>query len=256
MKKKLPFLILMVFVLPLFAFFGCNEVTYFSVTAYSSSTIFGSVSGTGTYESGSTITLTATAKQNSTVIGWLYQNTTLLSNENGYTITTSDDKTNSTLSFESKEATQGRYTAVFEDSKMMYVKLDSYQFETEEPITLLSMSVLQGNNTSSMSEAYKSDEQKEIATQEAYPITTNQVLKLSASSSSVVEAEISVIVDNTQRNFNLVGYIDFQKEKSGTNYTSTYKNGTYNMALTFTYNDKTYTLILNMKNLTNKNEAV
>ncbi len=99
MKKKLSFLLLSVFLLPLFALFGCDEKQSFSVSWSSSATEYGLVAGNGavgsaTYEEGSTVTLTARAKNGSQVIAWVRQNTELLANGDVYKInnTLSEDE--------------------------------------------------------------------------------------------------------------------------------------------------------------------
>lgn len=133
MKKKLSILLLSVLVLPLCLLFGCDEKQSFSVNWTSSATMYGDVSGNGAvgssvYEEGSTVTLTARAKNGSSVVAWVRQNTQLLSNGDVYKIenTTSEDEkvVTSTLTFSMSAATQGKYTAVFDDPQQMYVKLE------------------------------------------------------------------------------------------------------------------------------------
>ena len=135
MRKKISIALLSILIVPLIALFGCGEVLSYPVYVFSSSTIYGSVSGNGTYNEGETITLTATAKQGSSFVAWIHQNSTLVQNDQNYNIenqTNSNQKVvKSTLTFTVSEKTQGKYTAVFDDNKMMYTKFDSWRITTD-----------------------------------------------------------------------------------------------------------------------------
>ena len=114
MKKKLSFLLLIVFVIPILAFWGCGSVETYSISASSSDTQFGIVEGQGTYNDGSDITLTATAWSGSNFVAWVFEEKTELVNGDSYSITntTENDKiVSSTITFKCSKETAGNYTA-------------------------------------------------------------------------------------------------------------------------------------------------
>ena len=129
MKKKISILLLVILVLPLFAFLGCGRTTYYKVTL--------SYSGSGhidppqtSYAAGSSVHFVASGN----VVAWVYQNSTLLKDDTTYSIKTTksgDVVTKSELSFKATAETKGAYTAVFSDEKMPYAKLHSYRITTD-----------------------------------------------------------------------------------------------------------------------------
>ena len=142
MKKNFAIFLLALIITPIFALFGCDDVSSFPVVVYSSSIVHGSVSGSGTFKEGQEVTLTATAKRlngsTSHFICWLYENSTIVNDENIYTIENtldSDEKPiKSTLTFTMSKETKGNYTAVFEEEKMMYAKLSGFVVAKQESI--------------------------------------------------------------------------------------------------------------------------
>ena len=86
----------------------------YNITATSSYSQYGYVTGMGMYNEGSRVTLTARGINNHRFVAWVYQNKQIISpNDNAYTITTSDDNLTSTLSFNATSYTSDNYTAVF-----------------------------------------------------------------------------------------------------------------------------------------------
>jgi len=150
MKKKLSLLLLVMFIIPVFAIFGCDEVSYFSVAVKSSSSTLGTVVDiNGTYEEGTTITLKATRKtgeqQNGYFICWLHENSTVVTHGETYEITPTKDENDvvvsSTLKFDLNQNTQGTYTAVFGGldgsiNNMMYAKLESFRLAKQSSFIL------------------------------------------------------------------------------------------------------------------------
>lgn len=142
MKKNFAFILLALIITPLLALFGCGDVSSYRVEAYSSSTIHGTVSGRGTFEEGQEVTLVATAKttnsKQSHVICWLYEDSTIVSEKDGYKIENilDDEKKpiKSTLTFKVNKETKGNYTAVFEEEKMMYSKLSGFVLAKQESL--------------------------------------------------------------------------------------------------------------------------
>ena len=82
MKKRLSILLMAVFIVPIFALFGCDEVNYFKIESYTSSDSFWKVSGRGEYAENTIVTLYANAKSNSNVTGrfvcWLFKKSTII----------------------------------------------------------------------------------------------------------------------------------------------------------------------------------
>ena len=124
-KKSLLFLIL-ILVAPIFLLVGCGEVQSYNITA-TTNCQNGNVTGMGRYDDGSRVTLTARGVNNHRFIAWVYQNKTILVNNNTYNIETSSDSLTSTLTFNASSYTADNYTAIFEDSRQMYYTLSSYR---------------------------------------------------------------------------------------------------------------------------------
>lgn len=120
-SKKNLFLLIFVLIVPIFLLYGCGEMATYNITATSSYSQYGYVTGMGVYNEGSRVTLTARGINNHRFVAWVYQNKQIISpNDNAYTITTSDDNLTSTLSFNATSYTSDNYTAVFEDDSQMY----------------------------------------------------------------------------------------------------------------------------------------
>ncbi|MBP3619171.1 MAG: hypothetical protein J6J24_00765 [Clostridia bacterium] len=135
MKRKFAFMLLALIVMPVFALFGCEEVASYPVLVYSSSMLYGSVAGNGTYKDGQEVSLTASAKKGSHFICWVYENTSIVNDEHIFTITNELDSQEkpikSTLTFTVSASTKGTYTAIFEEEKMMYTKLTDFMVTTD-----------------------------------------------------------------------------------------------------------------------------
>lgn len=278
MKKRLSLLLLSIFVLPVFALFGCDEVASFGVTVYSSSETLGAVSGYGTFDEGTSVTLTATPKSDGRFVAWVYQSEIQLSDGETYKIETTDAK--STLTFTMTATTSGSYTAVFENktqtqsSNMMYIKLSSYRFVTAEsyeqtPEGLTSgsenletaitthMIVSHGKTSNSLIEVLNL-ENTELKDNLIYtPEAVNQVLNLDAYSARHLCVQIVGRIGNSSNatTKELRANIEFKENTQTQNqgYVSnvTYSsNGTYQITFAFAQEGKTYYLILTYENLT------
>lgn len=271
MKKKLSILLLSIFVIPLVALFGCDEVLSYPVYVYSSSTIYGSVAGTGTYDDGSTVTLTANAKQGSHFICWIYENSKQISNDATYkinnTLNSSQKTEKSTLTFSMSTKTQGKYTAVFDDNKMMYVKFHSYRFTTtpdangedddinKDLLMTASMEISQGSTSTNLTSIYKSEELEIKDNLNIYPENISGILKLSTTSNQHIRANTQLAYNGKSMTFNFRADIGFQEntEKIQSNnysYQISYSEGVYKLVFEFKLSaDKTCYLILNYENL-------
>lgn len=269
MKKKFSAFLLCLVMFPLVALFGCDEVSSYSVTVSSSSTIHGSVSGAGTYEEGSTVTLTANAKGGSSVVAWVYQNSTQLQDGDVFSISDTTNEANvvtsSTLTFTMNATTQGSYTAVFSDSKMMYVKLDSY-FLTTNPEsagmeddglqpTLMTANIDVAQGQSALTTIFTAEG---VALRDGVIVSAENITGvLNLSTTTAQNIRVNVVFTMNERTFtfnNLRASLLFQEdvaETSGANhtYSVSYSDGTYRISFNFTIDGQNYHLILNYCNL-------
>jgi len=138
MKKKISIFALIVLVLPLLALFGCGAKNSFYVdvvsswTGLPSGTRGGTVSGSGSYEEDKKVTLTATAKPESRFIAWVFEDSVIISQNSTYSISNQKNSstnkvTKSELSFKASSKTKGKYTAIFDDNKIIYTTLTSWR---------------------------------------------------------------------------------------------------------------------------------
>ncbi len=142
MKRKFLFFMMFLLVLPVFALFGCEKPQYYNFSVRSTGdgtiTINGeSLKGSASVEEGESVTIVAVAK-NQEFLGWVFQNSTLLSDNSTYSIkdTTSDGKVvKSVLTFKSSKSTNGGYTAVFNDGKLTYSRLSAWKITSDEDAT-------------------------------------------------------------------------------------------------------------------------
>ena len=265
MKKKLPLLIVLCLVFPLFALLGCGEVNSYPVTVYQSSSK-GSVGGSGTYAEGSTVTLTANAF-GSHVVAWIYQRTIQIENDETYTITNTLDSAEqpvkSTLTFTMNAQTQGAYTAVFSDGKVMYVKYDNMRLTTDlnapatetptaEPITTASFELSQG--TTELSTILSETEVVFYENVAIRPEKMNSVLNLQMNTTQHIRASVVFSHNNLSSTFNFRSDIKFQEnieEIANSNHTSQvrFANDAYEIIFKFNLDGQTYYLILTYKSL-------
>lgn len=272
MKKKLSFLLLAIFVFPLVAMFGCNQVVSYSVVAYSSSAIHGNVSGSGTFKDGSTVMLTANAISGNSFVCWVFQNTTQLEDDSAYKINNTFNSTQkiekSVLTFTMTSERQGNYTAVFNDSKTMYIKFNSFRF-TSTPDQLAeedsmgkakimdaNISLSQGSSTS-LRTVY---EENGLAIKDNVglkPEKVSEVLKLSATANQHIRAATQLAYSGKTMSISFRADIGFQISTDwivGTNfdYKVIYASGSYQIVFKFKVStDQTYYLVLNYSNLSN-----
>ena len=271
MKKKLPLLLLIIFVIPIFALFGCKDVSSYGVVVYSSAGMYGAVTGNGTYKEGSTVTLTATTKQGSSFICWVYQNSTQLENGSVYKI---DNTTNSaekieksTLTFTASSTTQGAYTAVFSDNKMMYAKLSSLRITStpdadgeednleKDPIMTATISILQGNSSTNLSSVYQIENAEIKDNVNIVPENITEVLKLETNQTKHIRANAQFVYNERTISITFRADINFQTSTdwiSGNNYKYKiqYADGNYKIIFQFQVaTDLAYNLVLNYAEL-------
>ncbi len=258
MKKKFSVFLLSIIILPLIALFGCGESVSYTINTYVSSSIYGTVSGRGTYSEGSTVTLTAYAINGSYFIGWVFQNT-LLSDGGTYSITNTQDSdgaiSKSVLTFTSSATTQGSYSAVFNDGNMLYVKLDSFFVSTDsdsdgiEDSDLLSeimtanIDISQGST--SLTTIYSG---QEVSLKDSVLVSTtdvNGVLKLSTSTAQNVRAVCTITYGASAQTFTFNSELYFQESSD----TVTYSDNTYKITFNFTLGGQDFYLNLIYKAL-------
>lgn len=277
MKKKLSILLLSVFIVPLIALFGCGEVSSYSVSVESSSTIYGntfvngSSSGQETFNEGQSISLTANALNGSSFICWVYQKNTEISNNAPYIISNTTDEngkiTSSVLTFNMSATTQGNYTAIFEDGKMMYTKLQSLRITStpdvageeddlsKEPLMSANITVSQGQSSAMLSTAYSAEGLEIKDNVLIHPENVTQVLNLSASANRIITASTQMTLGERTITINFRAEVGFQQNSPWTTannyrYKVDYANETYTLTFAFqTDADTTYYLVLEYANL-------
>lgn len=281
MKKKLSILILSIFVLPIFALFGCNDVQSFGITVFSSSEALGAVSGYGTFEEDSTVTLYATPKTNGKFVAWIYQGSTLLSDGDIYKIESTEAK--STLSFNANAVTQGSYTAVFENksssqNNMMYIKLDSYRIASAESYQQLPAGIPENDSLETLittnltiSHGKTSNNLNNVLTLENTelkdnmiykPEDINQVLNLDAYGARhlCVQLNGKFVGNLNTTTKELRANIDYKESTTSQNQgylaeVSYNTKGTYEIKFKFEQENQTYYLLLTYKNLSSETTA-
>ncbi|MBE7075628.1 MAG: immunoglobulin domain-containing protein [Clostridiales bacterium] len=268
MKKKLSLFLLTLFVLPVFAFFGCEDLPSWDITVSSSWVNAGEVVGQGTYDEGETVTLTATAKPNNNFIAWVFQDSTLISDNETFKIVNTQNSqqeiSKSTLTFTMSKERQGNYTAVFDETYMEYAKLTNFYITdnltstpeldmgTQETTFNSNISIRQGEKTVFIQNNLPLKNNVLFA-----PTEFDQILYLST--------EQHIIVSANLQNSYAARTIDFRTtidvfsntaktEMEGYSYEVTYSEGSYKIVFEFDFNindsdSKTYYLILNYDNL-------
>lgn len=272
MKKKLPLMFLFLLIIPVFALIGCSEAkASYSVIAYESS-FHGSTTGTGNYVEGSTVTLTATTNTSQDkFLGWIYQNSLIISNDGTYFITDTVENekvVKSTLTFTCSAATQGSYTALFDETDLSYTHFSGLMLSTEENATPASelpqdaeslpnatLSVFQGSSDLVFSgENMLFKQQKDEQSTSALKIT-------------VTDTKNALWLSNPQQiytNLNLEGSnlppmratliykqsTDWSTPQNGVSYKVNYANKEYQVVFRFTKSEQTYYLTLFYDNFT------
>ena len=277
MKKKLSILLLSVFIVPLIALFGCGEVSSYSVSVTSSSTIYGntfvngSSSGQGTYNEGQSVSLTANALNGSSFICWVYQNSTEITNKSPYSISNTTDNsgkiTSSVLTFNMSANTQGSYTAIFDDGKMMYTKFQSLRITStpdvageeddlsKDPIMSANITISQGQSSAMLATVYSGEGLEIKDNVLIHPEDVTQILNLSVSVNRVITATTQMILGDRSISINFRAEVGFQQNKSWTDannyrYKVDYADNTYTLTFAFqTDAETTYYLILEYANL-------
>ena len=277
MKKKLSLFVMIVLLIPVFALFGCGEASSYPVFVYTSSDPFGSVNGNGTYQEGTTVTLTASAKQDCHFVAWVYQNSMLIEDEEGYKITNTQNSNQkigkSVLTFTMSDKNQGKYTAVFDkesslDNKMMYAKLSTYRItstpdkEGEEDdgskssiMTANSISIEHGQNSSNLvkvceAESVDLKENVNVAVEQS-----NEVLKLSEQTKQHLKVSAVLTYKNKAMSLNLradIGYHETTEvvETEKYSYQVKYADGTYKIIFGFKVAvDTKYYMVVEYENL-------
>lgn len=258
-----------IFLVPIFSFLGCGKTNSYSFSASVSDATKGGVEGFGTYTEGSKVTLTATANSGSSFVAWVFQEELQLSENDVYTInyTTNEERiTSSSLSFVSKETTQGNYTAIFEDNNTQYAKLASWKItsdknkesenETSEKQTLLQAYALVSQGKISLNQIYESEDFVDVKENVEVAVSTDYVLKLDPVESQTVIFNASFVYNNVPISPEFRTEIKYHtnsnsQESNGYSTETVYdsNSGTYKIIFGFKLVDTQYYLILNYKNI-------
>ncbi len=265
MKKKFTTAFLALFVIaPIFALLGCGDVSSYKIMARSSSYGQGTVSGEGTYEENSTVTLKATVtNKNSTFLAWLKQDGQIIANDDNFKIENNDNNgriVGSTLSFTSSESTRGTYTAVFSESAetMQYVKLDSFRISDKaydengnfitNPTEITGSSL---NLNVEFSQGVNSSDISTVEVQEDLDVEINQKINAGTAYTLKLDARnaCQIRINATFRQGGLMTPANFRNELLlGTSSKSEFgdvifQNGYYNMVFSFSINSENYYFI-------------
>lgn len=274
MKKKISILMLTLFVLPVLAFLGCGKTESFYVDVVSSWTGLtsgsrgGTVSGSGTYNDGSTVTLTATAKPESRFVAWVYEDSVLISANETYSITNTGEAgavSKSELSFKINSSLKGKYTAVFDDNKIVYTKFTSWRItnnleisgveenESSAPVTMATdLYITQTNLGADVYSAVNFETKNNVI---YHTDTVKDILKLNAEVPQEISVDLTISEDGTTRSklFRAAisfaeSFDDFDDENSP--YKITYTNkGTYEIAFKFVVGNYEKYLVVEYTNL-------
>ena len=275
MKKKFCLLALIVLLVPVLALVGCDKPSSFTVEVFSSWTGTpvgsggGTVSGGGTFEEGTEISLTATSKPNSRFIAWIHEDSVIISNEGAYSIsneTTEGRVTKSTLTFEVSSSRRGKYTAVFDDPSIVYTKLTSFRItndyltpgveeamSTETETMTLRMYISQGNANADIYSANAMPVKRNVI---YHTNDVNEVLKLNADTAQNVVADVMLTKENSTFTKTLRASVSFQENVDNLlnienphliNYNT--QNGTYEIIFSFTIGEEQMYLVLTYSNL-------
>lgn len=268
MKKKLSILLLAIFLIPVFAIFGCGSTDSYKISI-GFNTKNGDVTGAGTYAKDSTVTLVATAFEGQEFVCWAYQGETRISQDAVYSLNNVENEnqqiTKSTLTFKSTSKTQGLYMAVFSDSKMMFTELTSWYVTSDAdipenqgsidttPVVTMTTYLTYVNTTHSI-DAYSAEDQ-ELRDNIAIEVKDcNNLLKLAGDTKKSITVSATMSFDeSTTRNYIFRAEIPFQESSESTleNYGSIrYANNTYKVIFEFkTPSNQTYFLVFNFTEL-------
>lgn len=268
MKKKLSILLLAIFLIPVFAIFGCGSSDSFKITV-GYNTKNGDVIGSGTYAKDSTVTLVATAFEGQEFVCWAYQGETRVANSDVYTLKneTNDNQqvTKSTLTFTSTSKTKGFYMAVFSDTKMMFAELYSWYVTSDlslpenegsidtTPVVTMTTYLTYVNTTHSI-DAYSYENNELRDNVSTYVTDCHNLLKLSGDSAkSITVSATMAFNEETTRNYTFRAEIPFRENSTTTapNYgTVSYANNLYKVAFEFeTPSHQTYFLVFTFREL-------
>ncbi len=274
MKKKLSIFILVLMFLPALAFLGCGKTESFYVDVISSWTglttgsMGGTVSGSGSYADGSTVTLTATAKPQSRFIAWIYEDSVLISNNETYSIKNQGESgavSKSELSFKINKDLKGKYTAVFDDNKIVYTKLSSWRLtddlsvdsveenESTTPATMTTdLYVTQTNLAADVYSAVSFETKNNVV---YHTETVNQILKLNAENPQEIAVDLTISEAGKTRSklfkaeilfCENVNHLDDESNPYKITYT---EKGTYEIVFKLSVSDYEKYLIIEYSNL-------
>lgn len=277
MKKKIGIFALLLVMLPLLALVGCGTPDSFYVEAVSSwtglpsGTRGGTVSGSGNYAEGKTVTLTATAKPESRFIAWVYEDTVLITDNSTYSIKNTGgagEVSKSELSFKSSSRLKGKYTAIFDDNKIVYTMLTSWRVTNDitisgedsatstTPATMsANLFIAQGNISSDVYSAMNFEVKNNVINRTS---NINEILKLNAEEPQ--ELSVDLTLSDGISNFSKLmraeipfgtNTADFIPSSDSTysykvDYTT---NGTYEIVFKFTFNGDDEYLVVEYSNL-------
>ncbi len=261
MKRKLVFMFLFLIMFPAFALIGCSEspATY-SILAYSSSYSHGSTMGSASYTEGSYVTLTASTT-NSSVLGWIYQNSLILSNNGTYNISNTVENgkvVKSTLSFTCSAATQGNYTALFDEADLNYTRFSGVMLSKQENTTPVgelpqdaeslpntNLDIYQGSDLIFSQENLLFKQQTDGDTTSALKISTNET-KNAVWLTRPQQLYATMRFDNSnftfRANFSYKQSSTWSAEQNGVSYKVDYVDKEYHIVFRFTKSEQEYYL--------------
>ncbi len=277
MKKKISVFALILLILPLLALFGCGSKDSFYVSVESSwtgliaGTLGGTVSGSGNYTEEKSVTLTATAKPDSTFIAWVYEDSLLITGNKTYTVDNNRDSSNkitkSTLKFKSGSKTKGRYTAVFADNKIAYTMLTSWRITDDldapaeennvstTPVTMsANLYIKQGNSNYDVYSGVNYEVKNNVINH----TNVNEVFKLNPHEPQELYVDLTINEDLANFSKLMTASIPFAEttefvngEDNTYSYKTIYnKKGTYEVVFKFNFNSSERFLVIEYSNLT------
>lgn len=276
MKKKFVVFAMLLVMLPLLALAGCGTPDSFYVEAVSSwtglpsGTLGGTVAGSGSYNDGSKVKLVATAKPDSRFIAWVYEDNLLIKANSTFSIsntTASNKTTKSELSFKASKKTKGKYTAIFDDNKIVYAMLTSWRLtdnitlEGEDANTssarvigLANLYVSQGNISTDVYSAMNFEVRNNVINKTG---DIKDVLKLNANEPQELVVDFTLAEDLANFSKMMKAQITFAETDEDfveVDPTYSYKvnftqNGTYEIIFKFSIGGTTKYLVVEYSNL-------
>jgi len=264
MRKSIFVFLCFIFILPILSFVGCGSVTNYVISAKVNDASYGRISGYGTFAEGSSVTLTTNALSTKKFVGWVFDETNLLTNDSTFSISTETNNLRSTISFKVSKETAGKYTAIFEDENMMWTKFSSIRFSTLESSTeqedsselqnMLSaeLTLFNGTNSAGLDQVFSQTAQA-FKENVAQTIETNKLFYTSYEKQNQILLKTKLIYgDNATRSLDLRanfecktdsnGFVDVHTENYDYSYKVTYNNG-YEIVFKYPVGDSNFNFI-------------